>query len=53
MNTKTKHIPAYLRSLGVPDLARTSRSTRLKDISPRVRPDINPANKTSNTTIPM
>lgn len=45
--------PAYIRSFGVPDLARTSRSTRLMDISPRVSPDINPANKTRNTMIPI
>jgi hypothetical protein len=35
----------------VPDLARTSRSTRLKDMRPKVSPDINPANTTSNTII--
>lgn len=44
-------IPAYLRSFGVPDFARTSRSTRLIDISPNVSPDIIPANKTKSTII--
>lgn len=42
-----------MRSLGVPDLARTSRSTRLMDMSPSVSPDINPANRTSRTIITM
>lgn len=46
-------LPACLRSWGVPDLARTSRSTRLRDMRPKVRPDINPANSTSSTITNM
>lgn len=42
---------ACLLSVGVPDLARTSRSTRLIDMSPIVSPDINPANNTRPATI--
>lgn len=50
LNKKTnEELPACLRSLGVPDLARTSRSTRLIDMSPKVRPDMSPANRTRNT----
>lgn len=44
------YLQACLRSLGVPELARTSRSTRLIDMRPNVKPDINPANKTSSVT---
>lgn len=44
------YVQACLRSLGVPELARTSRSTRLIDMRPNVKPDINPANKTSSVT---
>ena len=44
------YVQACLRSLGVPELARTSRSTRFIDMRPNVKPDINPANKTSSVT---
>jgi hypothetical protein len=36
-------------SLGVPALASTSRSTRLRDMRPRVSPDMRPANMTRPT----
>ena len=42
-------LPALSLSFGVPALASTSRSTRLSDMSPRVRPDMRPANMTSPT----
>ena len=48
---KRESLPACMRSLGVPDLARTSRSTRLMDMRPRVRPDIKPAKRTKRTMI--
>lgn len=38
--------PAFFWSFGWPALERTSRSTRLRDMSPRVRPDIRPAKAT-------
>lgn len=44
------YVQACLRSQGVPELARTSRSTTLIDMRPNVKPDINPANKTSSVT---
>lgn len=50
---ETEKLPACLRSLGVPDLASTSRSTKLIDISPRVSPDIKPANNTRSTITKM
>lgn len=46
-------IPACFRSLGVPDFARTSRSTRLSDMSPKVSPDITPAKQTRPAMIKM
>lgn len=46
-----RKVLACFWSVGVPDLARTSRSTRLMDMSPRVKPDINPANNTKPVTI--
>lgn len=50
---RSKIVPACLRSWGFPDLAKTSRSTRLMDMRPKVRPDISPANKTKNTITTM
>lgn len=43
------HQPAFFLSLGWPDFTRTSRSTKLRDMSPRVRPDIRPAKHTRAT----
>ena len=43
---KTVHTPACFCSSGEPLLCRTSISTRSRDMSPRVRPDIVPPNKT-------
>lgn len=58
LSNKRKHeefmdrtVPACFRSWGVPDLARTSRSTRLRDMRPKVSPDINPAKTTRRTII--
>lgn len=43
----TEEVPACMRSCGRPDLMSTSRSTRPKDMRPRVRPAINPAKHTN------
>lgn len=44
---RSKNQPAFFRSWNWPDLIRTSRSTWLKDKSPRASPDVTPANNTS------
>jgi len=45
--TKRNQLPAFFWILGCPALTRTSRSTWLKDKSPRERPDVIAANNTN------
>lgn len=48
-----ERVQAWARSLGRPDLLRTSRSTRSRDMRPRVRPAVKPANTTNPTQANM
>jgi len=49
---RKKKVPACAFSAGEPLRSRISRSTRPRDMRPRVRPDIMPAKRTSKHEIP-